>query len=141
MGRHRNDPRGAGQIAAIAVAVALFITLLALGGFFLYNSLPGSASAPTASEPAPEAEEAGSAEDSVLYIRVVGDTADVVVRAPGGTVLTDTTMTQGQHLSYNHEAMDVTVSDPAAVEVYVQGERSDISGEEAGYTFSVEASG
>jgi len=126
-------------VAAIAAAVALFVVLVALGGFFLYNSLPGNASPAQPSAPAADsAEEVGEGDDSVLYIKVVGDSSDVLVRIPGGEVLTDTTMTQGQYLSYDHDAMDVTVSDPEAVDVYVNGELKDLSEAEAGKSFLVE---
>ncbi|MFW5415167.1 DUF4115 domain-containing protein [Nocardiopsis sp. CNT-189] len=126
-------------MAAIAAAIALFVALVALGGFFLYNSLPGNAAPAQPSEPAADgAEEVGDADDSVLYIKVVGDSSDVLVRIPGGEVLTDTTMTQGQYLSYDHDAMDVSVSEPDAVEVYVNGELKDLAGQEAGKSFLVE---
>lgn len=74
-----------------------------------------------------------------LYIRVVGESSDVLVRVPGGEVLIDTTMTQGEYVSYDKPRMDVTLGDPSAVEVYVNGEPKDVSNEEPGYTFTVEA--
>lgn len=139
VGRHRNDPRGIGQVLGIAAAIAVFVVLVGLGVFFLYNSLPGQASAPSTATPPAAAEEAGEADDSVLYIKVVGEASDVLVRVPGGEVLTDATMTQGQFLSYDHPELDVTLGDPEAVEVYVNGELMDLSEAGDDYSFVAEA--
>ncbi len=139
VGRHRNDPRGIGQVLGIAAAIALFVVLVGLGVFFLYNSLPGQAAGPATDTPPAAAEEAGEADGSVLYIKVVGQASDVLVRVPGGEVLTDQSMTQGQYLSYDQAQLEVTLGDPEAVEVHVNGELMDLSDAEEGYTFVAEA--
>ncbi|MFD0774582.1 RodZ domain-containing protein [Streptomonospora algeriensis] len=128
-------------MVAIGGVIVLFVTLVILGGFFLYKSLPSGnddaavpESAGTTADPRSEAVETG-----VLYIRVTGDSSDVVVRVPGGDVLADTTLKTDEYLSFeDSQPMDVTIQDPGEVEVYVHGERRDVSGEEAGYNFSVQ---
>ena len=138
VGRHRNDPRGVGQVLAIVGAVLLLITLLALGGFFLYRSLPGTNVSANASGAGTESEDPTNM--GVLYIRVIGESSDVFVRVPGGDVLLDQEMSQGQSVNYANadEGLEVTIGEPDAVEVFVHGERHDISGEEPGHAFTVE---
>ncbi|MFD6948968.1 hypothetical protein A6A08_03000 [Nocardiopsis sp. TSRI0078] len=123
---------------AIVGAVVLLVTLLALGGFFLYRSLPGtnvSANASGTASEAPDTENMG-----VLYIRVIGESSEVFVRIPGGDVLMDQEMSQGQSVNYNRadEGLEVTIGDPSAVEVFVNGERRDISDEGADYGFTID---
>ncbi|ASU81570.1 DUF4115 domain-containing protein [Nocardiopsis gilva YIM 90087] len=126
---------------AIVGAVVLFITLVVLGGYFLYRSLPGNAGSGVVSEGAGTSADARSetAKMEMLYVKVIGDSSDVLVRIPGGEVLTDVTMEQGQYVSFDQPSLDVTIGSPDAVEVYVNGELQDIAGEEPGYTFSAEA--
>jgi hypothetical protein len=126
-------------VLAIVGAVVLLITLVALGGYFLYRSLPGNtaAGAPDAAGTAADAR-SDATEMGTLHIRVTGDSSDVLVRVPGGEVVTDTTMRRGEHADFDQPELDVTIGDPAAVEVYVYGELQDISGKEPGYSFSVE---
>ncbi|HLU99115.1 MAG TPA: DUF4115 domain-containing protein [Thermobifida alba] len=141
MGRHRNDPRGIGQALAIAGAIALLVILIVLGGYFFYRSLPGNSDVlvPSESGSLAEPSQPAAEEQKVLHIRVVGESSDVLVRVPGGEVLIDTTMTRGEYVSYDKPRMDVTLGTPSAVEVHVNGEPKDVSGEEPGYTFTAEA--
>ncbi|WP_184080780.1 RodZ domain-containing protein [Nocardiopsis mwathae] len=126
---------------AIVGAVVLFITLVVLGGYFLYQSLPASSSNAVISEGSETSADARSeaAKQEVVYVKVLGDSSDVLVRVPGGDVLTDVTMRQGQYVSFDEPSLAVTIGDPDAVEVYVNGERMNVSGEEPGYTFTAEA--
>ncbi|WP_184585347.1 DUF4115 domain-containing protein [Lipingzhangella halophila] len=124
---------------AMASVVVLLITLVALGGYFLYRSLPGNTDAvvnPDASSQAGAQSQADAVESHVLHIVVVGESSEVLVRVPGGEVLTDTEMEDGEHVSFDQPKLDVTIGDPAAVEVHVNGEPKDISGEEPGYSFT-----
>ncbi|MFC3522508.1 RodZ domain-containing protein [Streptomonospora nanhaiensis] len=140
MGRHRNDPRGIGQMLAIAGAIVLFITLVILGGYFLYRSLPAGnpdSAVPESADTA--AAQAGEVTTGTLYIEVVGESSDVLVRVPGGDVLTDAAMGRGEYVTFDESRpLSVTIGDPSAVELYVHGEPRDISGEEPGHTFTVE---
>ncbi|WP_342751416.1 RodZ domain-containing protein [Murinocardiopsis flavida] len=119
----------------------LLITLVALGAFFLYRSLPGSGSAsvvPIAPGSADDATVQSTVDMKVLYIKVVGDDTHVQVRVPGGEVVTDTVMRQGQYASYSQPTLDVTIADPGAVEVYINGEERDMSDKDPGYSFKVD---
>ncbi|RNL85841.1 RodZ domain-containing protein [Halostreptopolyspora alba] len=126
---------------AMASAAAVLVTLVALGGFFLYRSLPGNSDAVVAPESGAQAD-AQSQSDAIdshaLHIVVVGQSSEVVVRVPGGDVLTDTEMTDGEYVSYDQEELEVTIGEPSAVEVHVNGEPLDISDEDPGYSFTVE---
>ncbi|WP_117198401.1 RodZ domain-containing protein [Nocardiopsis sp. TNDT3] len=123
---------------AIVGAVVLLVTLLALGGFFLYRSLPGTSVSATASETAGESTEPSNM--GVLYVRVVGESSDVFVRIPGGDVLMDQNMSQGQSVNYATaaEGLEVTIGAPAAVEVFVDGDERDISDREPGFSFTID---
>ncbi|MFC3998079.1 RodZ domain-containing protein [Nocardiopsis sediminis] len=125
---------------AIVGAVVLLITLVALGGYFLYRSLPGNSAAAVPSDVGTSADaQSESTQMETLYIKVIGDSSDVLVRVPGGDVVTDTTMQQGQFVSFDHPRLDVTIGDPEAVEVYVNGEYQDVTGKAAGYSFTANA--
>ncbi|KUP98173.1 RodZ domain-containing protein [Thermobifida cellulosilytica] len=128
---------------AIAGAIVLLVILVVLGGYFFYRSLPGNSEVlvPNQSGAQPESSSPGTAAEDfkALHIRVVGEASDVLVRVPGGDVLIDTTMTKGEYVSYDEPRMDVTLGTPSAVEVHVNGEPKDVSQEEPGYTFTVEA--
>nr|WP_246422508.1 RodZ domain-containing protein [Nocardiopsis mwathae] len=115
--------------------------MVVLGGYFLYQSLPASSSNAVISEGSETSADARSeaAKQEVVYVKVLGDSSDVLVRVPGGDVLTDVTMRQGQYVSFDEPSLAVTIGDPDAVEVYVNGERMNVSGEEPGYTFTAEA--
>ncbi|WP_082127112.1 RodZ domain-containing protein [Allosalinactinospora lopnorensis] len=122
---------------AMAGVVVLFITLVALGGYFLYRSLPGNGDVVVHDQSDSSVDaKAEAVESKALHIRVIGESSEVLVRVPGGDVLVDADMEQGQYVAYDQAELDVTISDPSAVEVHVNGERMDISGEEPGYSFS-----
>ncbi|TDQ52937.1 uncharacterized protein DUF4115 [Actinorugispora endophytica] len=118
----------------------LLVILVVLGGYFFYRSLPGNSDLVVPDESGALASPETVASDmKVLYIRVTGESSDVLVRVPGGEVLIDTTMAQGQYVTYAQPRMDVTLGDPAAVEVYVNGEPKNVKEEAPGYTFTAVA--
>ncbi|WP_425567433.1 RodZ domain-containing protein [Salinactinospora qingdaonensis] len=139
MGRHRNDPRGVGQLLAIVGVVVLFIALVVLGGYFLYRSLPGNGELVVPDDSAALTQPEETAAASSLYIRVLGESSDILVRVPGGKVLTDTTMQQGQYVTYDQPRLDVTIGAPGAVEVFVNGQEREVADEPPGYSFTVKA--
>ncbi|RKS06906.1 hypothetical protein DFP74_2556 [Nocardiopsis sp. Huas11] len=125
---------------AIVGAVVLLVVLIALGGYFLYRSLPGTG--PSVSANASEA--ASSAGDEArdmgaLYIRVIGESSNVFVRIPGGDVLHDQVIRQGGSINFADagEGLEVAIDDPSAVEVFVNGELRDVSDEDPGYSFTI----
>ena len=124
---------------AIVGAVALLVTLVALGGYFLYRSLPGTGGSVSANASEAAAEPVDSDEMGVLYIRVVGESSNVFVRVPGGDVLMDQELSQGNSVHYreNTEGLEVTLGDPGAVEVYVNGTERDVSDRESGHSFTL----
>ncbi|MDS1271498.1 DUF4115 domain-containing protein [Lipingzhangella sp. LS1_29] len=137
MGRHRNDPRGTGQVLAITGAVLVVLVLVVLGAFFLYRSVmgPGTANMPEGDEVMAEAEDE---EDlGTLHVRVTGSSTEILVRVTGGEVLTDTSMSTGEYVTYDEPQLDVTISEPDAVEVFVNGEPYDLDTEAEEYSFSV----
>nr|WP_156000932.1 RodZ domain-containing protein [Streptomonospora sp. PA3] len=128
-------------MVAIGGVIVLFITLVVLGGFFLYKSLPSGNDAAAVPEGAGEEADpqAEALETGTLFVRVIGESSDVVVRVPGGDVLADTTLTTDEYLSFDESRiLNVTIGRPSEVEVYVHGEHRDISDEDAGYSFTVE---
>jgi hypothetical protein len=139
VGRHRNDPRGVGQVMAIVGAVVLLVTLVALGGYFLYRALPGTGTSVSANASEAAADAVESDEMGVLYIRVVGESSKVFVRVPGGDVLLDQELTQGSSVNYpdNANGLEVTIGEPTAVEVYVNGDHRDISDRDPGHSFTL----
>lgn len=52
----------------------------------------------------------------------------------------DQEMSQGQSVDYNRaeQGLEVTIGDPSAVEVFVNGEQRDISDESADYSFTID---
>jgi hypothetical protein len=137
VGRHRNDPRGAGQILAIVAAVILVVALVVLGGFFLWQSLPGTGSASLDQGPVSNNDEA-TPQEGVLHVRGIGGSTHVLVRETGGQVLTDTVLGEGQYVSFDAPSMDVRIEDPAAVEVHTNGELMDLSSQDGEAAFTVE---
>ncbi|WP_211715152.1 RodZ domain-containing protein [Nocardiopsis sp. MG754419] len=124
---------------AIVGAVMLLITLVALGGYFLYRSLPSTAAGVSANASEAVAAPVDSDEMGALYIRVVGESSTVFVRVPGGDVLLDQELVQGNSVHYreNAQGLEVAIGDPAAVEVYVNGDHQDISDRDAGHSFTL----
>ncbi|GAA1007129.1 MULTISPECIES: RodZ domain-containing protein [Nocardiopsidaceae] len=125
---------------AIVGAVLLLVTLLALGGFFLYRSLPGNGASVSANASGTAAESEEPENMGVLHIRVTGESSDVFVRIPGGDVLLDQEVTQGQSVNYASAegGLEVTIGDPSAVEVFVHGNRRDIADREPGHSFTID---
>ena len=125
---------------AIVGAVVLLVALVALGGYFLYRSLPGTNTSVSAN--ASEASVDGERPENMgaLYIQVVGESSDVFVRVPGGDVLLDYELKQGQSVNYNdaEEGLEVIIEDPTAVEVFVHGEEQDISDQDADHSFTID---
>ena len=89
---------------AIVGAVLLLVTLVALGGYFLYRSLPGTGTGVSANASEAAAEPVASDDMGALYIRVVGESSDVFVRVPGGDVLLDQELQQGNSVHYPDNA-------------------------------------
>ncbi|QBI56532.1 hypothetical protein EKD16_23930 [Streptomonospora litoralis] len=125
---------------AIGGVIVLFITLVVLGGYFLYRSLPSDGAAAVPENAGTSADQqADDVRTGTLYIRVIGDASDVVVRVPGGDVLADTTLRTDEYVSFDEsQTLNVTIGSPGEVEVYVHGDRQDVSGENPGYSFTVE---
>ncbi|SHJ75780.1 hypothetical protein SAMN05421803_10994 [Nocardiopsis flavescens] len=139
VGRHRNDPRGVGQVVAIVGAVVLLVTMLALGGFFLYRSLPGNSGSSVSANASGAAAEDATPEGA-FYVRVIGESSRVFVRVPGGDVLHDQEVRQGSSITYAEipeGGIEVTIGDPSAVELFVNGSERDIADRGADYSFTV----
>lgn len=124
---------------AIVGAVLLLVTLVALGGYFLYRSLPGTGAGVSANASEAAAEPVDSGDMGALYIRVVGESSDVFVRVPGGDVLMDQELQQGNSVHYaeNTQGLEVSIGDPSAVEVYVNGVEQDVSGKDPDHSFTL----
>lgn len=124
---------------AIVGAVLLLVTLVALGGYFLYRSLPGTGTGVSANASEAAAEPVASDDMGALYIRVVGESSDVFVRVPGGDVLLDQELQQGNSVHYpdNAQGLEVTIGDPSAVEVYVNGVEQDVSDRDPDHGFTL----
>lgn len=78
-------------------------------------------------------------EEAVLYVRAVGEATELLIRETGGQVLTDTTLQQGQYVRFDNPSMEVRITDPDQVEVFVNGEMRDVSEEPEDLGFSVRA--
>lgn len=127
---------------AVVGAVVLLVTLVALGGYFLYQALPGNSGTDVGANASGAAAEGEEPENmGALYIRVIGESSNVFVRVPGGDVMHDQEIRQGSSISYASvpdEGLEVTISDPAAVELYIHGEERDISDRGADYSFNID---
>ncbi|MFI6576709.1 RodZ domain-containing protein [Nocardiopsis sp. NPDC050513] len=123
---------------AIVGAVLLLAALVALGGYFLYRSLPsdGTSVSANASEASADVEEPENM--GVLYVRVIGESSNVFVRVPGGDVLHDQVIRQGGSITFAQAPLEVTIGDPAAVEVFVNGSQRDISDRSEDYSFTID---
>jgi hypothetical protein len=88
-------------IVVCLIAVALYAALGSHGG-------PGS----PAAKAAPPA---------ALTIEVTATHCPVFVRRPGGEVLINQTLTDGQSVHFNGPPFDVVVCDAGAVKIYVNG--------------------
>jgi hypothetical protein len=124
---------------AIVGAVLLLVTLVALGGYFLYRAIPGTGTSVSANASEASTEGVDADEMGVLHIRVVGESSKVFVRVPGGDVLLDQELIQGSSVDYpdNANGLEVTIGDPTAVEVYVNGTQRDLSDTEPEHAFTL----
>jgi hypothetical protein len=128
---------------AIVGAVVLLAVLIALGGYFLYRSLPGTGTSVSANASEASSSDEGSRDMGALYVRVIGESSNVFVRIPGGDVLHDQEIRQGGSINFAEagEGLEVTIEDPGAVEVFVNGEPRDVSDQEPGYSFTISGEG
>lgn len=125
---------------AIVLAVVLLVGMVGLGVFFFYRSLPSTDSSVNANASEASVEEERPENLGALYIQVVGESSNVHVREPGGDVLLDYELRQGQSVNYTSAegGLEVTVGDPAAVEVFVHGEERDLSDRDPEFSFSID---
>jgi hypothetical protein len=135
VGRHRPDPRGHARIIVAIAAVALALALLVIGGFALLGALTSgpadtvsSSSTPTAvasrrtTEPTSGANTGTGA--PTLQIRVVGAPTKVYVAVPGSApsiIRQNGVLNTGEVRRYDDAALDVVVSNGAAVQVTING--------------------
>ena len=125
---------------AIVGAVVLLVTMLALGGFFLYRSLPGSSGSSVSANASGAANE-DETPKGAFFVRVIGESSRVFVRIPGGDVLHDQEVRQGSFLTYEEipeGGIEVTIGDPSAVELFVDGIKRDVADRDADYSFTVD---
>lgn len=124
---------------AIVGAVVLLVAMVALGGYFLYQSLPSNASSVSVNASEAAAQSVDPDDMGVLHIRVVGQSSDVFVRVPGGDVLLDQELAQGSSVTYpdNDQGLEVSIGDPTAVEVHVNGVQRDVSDRAPGHSFTL----
>ncbi|MDE3723929.1 MULTISPECIES: RodZ domain-containing protein [Nocardiopsis] len=114
--------------------------MLALGGFFLYQSLPGNSGSSVSANASGAAAE-GETPKGAFYVRVIGESSRVFVRVPGGDVLHDQDVRQGSSLRYAdipEGGLEVTIGDPSAVELYVNGSERDIADRGPDYSFTID---
>ncbi|WP_245930042.1 DUF4115 domain-containing protein [Allonocardiopsis opalescens] len=140
MGRHRPDPGGGGRFAFVIVAGVVLLALLAIGATAMLGLFSADGGASAEAVGGSESELSGaaaSAQGHSLYIRVTGESTSLFVRVPGGDVLSDTTVHSGELLVFDQDELDVTIGDPAAVEVYVNGRLVDIADQPPDYSFTV----
>lgn len=152
-GRHRQDPRGHSRYLIAGLGLVLVLALLATGAYALYSvltaeaepqaSAAAAASAPAAHpprhdsvrrEPARHASvtrqpvlspppEAAFSGPPTLALNVTGSRSYVSVSLPSGKTLINTTLEHGQTIRFHYPRLTVTVGDPAAVLIAVNGER------------------
>ncbi|MFV2198181.1 RodZ domain-containing protein [Nocardiopsis sp. LOL_012] len=123
---------------AIVGAILLLVTLVALGGYFLYRSLPNTSTSISASS-SDSSTDVGDEDMGALYVHVTGESSRVFVRVPGGEVLHDQVIEQGRSIAFHdaEDGLEVTIGDPAAVDVYVEGAMVDLPDEGEDHNLTV----
>jgi uncharacterized protein DUF4115 len=104
-------------------------SMVCLIAFALYAALATRSSGSSPAKPTPPA---------ALTLEVTGDRCLVFVRRPGGDVLVNETLTNGQSVHFNGPPFDVVVGDAGAVKVYVHGRLRPVGppGRQATFTVS-----
>ncbi len=136
-GRHRQDPGGHRRYLVAGLGIFLVLVLLATGGYALYSVLTGAkqeAVAETESragrasvvrQPAPSASRQDSSGAPTLRLTVTGERSYVSVQLPDGKALLNKTLRGGSTVRFDRPRLEVTIGDPDAVRVWVEGERRD----------------
>ncbi|MDF5757481.1 hypothetical protein [Spongiactinospora sp. TRM90649] len=120
MGRHRSA-RGVVRSVIIGLAVLTVLALAVLGVRALIGSSSETATETATPTPPPSASVRPSAPPTV-YIECRRETCGTVfVRVPGGDVLLDRELTDGERAVFGEEELDVVLSDGSAVVVEVNG--------------------
>lgn len=124
---------GFARLALAGLAVLLLLALIVIGARALLSALdsedvPEAAPSSTASAATPgptSSEQAGRTPgERVPTVRIVcqADICPVFVRVPGGDILIDRDLTQGEQASYFEPELDVVLADGSVVQVFENGE-------------------
>lgn len=106
--------------------ISTVVALAIIGGYSLYFALDtaspdGKVSSQTASG-APSPPPSPTGPPPAVTIKVTGDSCNVFVGVPAGTVLVNEEHKRGDVLTYDEPLLSVVVSDGSAVEVTINGE-------------------
>jgi hypothetical protein len=121
---------GFARLLLAGLGALLVLTLIVIGLMALFGSLssteeevPEDPSVAATTEIAPPPAGDSRAEPATLEVECVAEQCPkVFVRVPGGDVLLDREMAQGERVSFTEPKLDVVLDDAATVRVLVNGE-------------------
>ncbi|MQA93389.1 MAG: hypothetical protein GEV11_01685 [Streptosporangiales bacterium] len=139
MGRHRTDPRGLARIAIAVAGILAALALLGIGAYALSGALSSEGVGSTAETQTGSGNQPAASPDltKTLYVRVIGERSDLFVKQTGGDILVDETLQRGQYFTTDYSQLEVKIGTPAAVEVFENGKRLDLSKAKEDYSFVV----
>jgi len=126
MGRHASSPEPGPASAPHrrhGLHIVVLVVLLGAAGYGVFAVSGVSVTGDRGAPPAPNGTRTRTAPSGpqTLVIKVTGRECDVQVRQSGGAVLLDDTIAQGRTVRFDQPRLSVHLSDPAAVQVYVNG--------------------
>ncbi|GAA0969078.1 hypothetical protein GCM10009555_015520 [Acrocarpospora macrocephala] len=121
MGRHRSDPFGAARLVIVIMVAVGVLGLLVVGVLALVNPTTEASSVPIRVTPSPTPTPEADTKTPTLEIVCVAERCPVFVRVPGGDILTDQELTQGQRVRHFEPELDVVLDDAGTVQVEENG--------------------
>jgi len=128
VGRHRSDPRGLGRYLLLGAVAVVVLALVIVGVLALRGALsskkPARTPQPTSAGSAPPRAVSQSAAVPTLLIRILHEPCRVFVKNPVTKVVlhVDNVNVQlGATLRYSESPLQVQISDPKCVVVYIHG--------------------
>jgi hypothetical protein len=116
------------------IALVAILALFAVAAFAAYtiwdrthdqvplrHSRPPEAVPTSATPTVPAPTPAPAPGPATLAVTVTGPSCQVFVRVPGGDILVNRSLTHGESVRFDDQALSVVLSDGGAVQVYVNG--------------------
>jgi hypothetical protein len=113
---------GIARLALVGLAILGVAVLLVIGARALVSSLNSGDAAPSIAAPLTTPLEAAT-RPPTLRIDCLAVSCPAFVRVPGGDILTDRNMAQGEQATFFEPELEVVLTDAGAVQVYVNGQQ------------------